>query len=70
MVDDLSTSGRLLGKNKVEVKAMLGPPEIELPDHWSYKVDIGHRLVSSPWYYYLGLAFDSEEKVDSVELKD
>jgi len=58
MVDDLTDRGRLVGKTREEVLAMLGPPDRDHGELLFYVVDMGQRFGSTPWTYGLRIYFD------------
>lgn len=70
MARDLESSGRLLGLGREQIIDLLGPPDDQTGASMSYKVDIGHRFGSDPWFYLLRIEFNESGEAESVSLHD
>jgi len=71
MVKDLMVRGLMIGRSADEVREMLGSPDQKGDFKWKYTVDMGHRIVLTPWNYDLTLIFSSPTGgVSTVELRD
>ncbi len=72
MSQDLMNNNRLTGLTRDEVVAQLGPPDHDLGDDPTliYRIDIGFRFGTDPWFYVLGVRFDSSGRATHVFAKD
>lgn len=71
MIDDLIDRSILIGKDREEVTAILGPPDKQGDTLIAYTVDLGQRFwFGSPWYYDLYVSFDSTGTVQTVGYTD
>lgn len=71
MIDDLISRSILIGKDREEVTAILGPPDKQGDELIAYTVDMGQRFwFNSPWYYDLYVSFDSTGTVQTVGYTD
>ena len=59
MVRDLIDRELLIGKSRQEAVALLGPPDQEGKRLLIYKVDLGQKFGSTPWFYALRLRIDA-----------
>lgn len=70
MHEDLLSSRRLIGKSRVEVIELLGPPSHVGENDVSYAIDIGLRFGSDPWLYLLHIEFDNNGRVEAAWIHD
>lgn len=61
MSADLERRGLLLGKNKNEIRELLGDPPGSGEAVWGYTLDLGHSF--GGWPYHLYLYFDTNRNV-------
>lgn len=70
MVNDLLSSGRLLGLSRPEVRQLLGDPLAIWDERWTYKVAPGTGIRADLWLYVLEVHFGADGKVTRTELRD
>ena len=67
MIDDLIDSKILLGKNSIEVTTLLGEPEYEIDNKYTYTIREKYGFDIDPNYIrILTVKFDPSGKVDDM----
>jgi hypothetical protein len=69
MVKDLLANRRDSLTDTQSVTKLLGRPDKQTQNEWTYRVDMGHKLGSSPWSYRLTVKLQNE-RVQTILLLD